>query len=189
MAIYKQDNQRVMTTKRLLHEALLKMLETQNINRISIRDLCKTAGINRTTFYNHYASQFEVLDELAESYLQSTAYTVLNEIENGKDFKDCLIQSLYYIKNHLQPVKLILNQNNYDLVSHIRISFPEFNQMVIRYLPDGLNQEQKRAFSSFVQYGALRVLEEWIFTDCVKSPEEEGQLLVSIMGTVMSNLY
>ena len=51
----KKENQRITLTKRLLQEALLLMLRDESINKISVRDLCEKAGINRTTFYNHYS--------------------------------------------------------------------------------------------------------------------------------------
>ena len=40
-------------TKRLIREALLELLKTKSIQKISVRELCDAAGINRTTFYNH----------------------------------------------------------------------------------------------------------------------------------------
>lgn len=49
-----KTNQRIAATKRSLQDALIEMLKTQNINSISIRELCLTARVNRTTFYNHY---------------------------------------------------------------------------------------------------------------------------------------
>ena len=62
MSEKKHSNQRVMLTKQLIRGALLKMLKTCNINKISILKLCQIAGINRTTFYNHYGSQYDVLN-------------------------------------------------------------------------------------------------------------------------------
>ena len=59
---------------------------------------------------------------------------------------------------------------------------PEFNQAVYRLLPDDLNAEEKKAVSIFVQYGAVRLLEEWIYHDCPRSPEDEVQLLASIVS-------
>ena len=177
-----KTNQRIAATKRSLQDALIEMLKTQNINSISIRELCQTAKVNRTTFYNHYGSQFDVLTEIAEAHLQNGYHVVVKEIESGGDFTACLIQALWYIKNHKEYVKLLINQNNYDLVSHIRLSFPEFNQAVYRLLPEDLNTEEKKAVSIFVQYGAVRLLEEWIYLDCPRSPEDEVQLLASVVS-------
>ncbi|MCA1292863.1 TetR/AcrR family transcriptional regulator [Paenibacillus sp. alder61] len=175
-------NQRVMLTKRLIREALLKMLKTTKINKISIRELCQVAGINRTTFYNHYGSQYDVLNEIADTYIQSTSFTVINDMAAGKNIDECLTQVLQYIKDNLEFAKLVLDLDNYDLLSHIKISLPQFDHMVIKHLPENLDLEEKKAIASYVQYGTVRLLKEWILSDCLKSPEEEAQLILKIAG-------
>lgn len=180
-------NQRVMLTKRLIREALLKMLKTRNINKISIRELCQVAGINRTTFYNHYGSQYDVLNEIAETYIQNTSFTVINDIAAGKNIDECLTRVLQYIKDNLEFAKLILDLDNYDLLSHITISLPQFDYMVIKHLPENLDLEEKKAIASYVQYGTVRLIKEWILSDCLKSPEEVAKLILNIAGRTMSN--
>lgn len=180
-------NQRVMLTKRLLREALLVMLKTYNINKISIRELCKVAGINRTTFYNHYGSQYDVLNEIAEMYLQSTSFTVLNDIAAGKNIDECLTLVLQYIKDNHEFAKLILDLGNYDLITHITISLPQFDHMVIKHLPENMDLEEKKAIASYVQHGTVRLLKEWVLSDCLRSPEEEAKLILYIAGRTIGN--
>jgi AcrR family transcriptional regulator len=180
-------NQRVMLTKRLIREALLEMLKIHNIRKISIRELCQVAGINRTTFYNHYGSQYDVLNEIAEMYIQNTSFAVINDIAAGKDFYECLTRVLQYIKDNLEFAKLVLDQDNYDLITHIKISLPQFDEMVIKHLPEDLDLDEKKAIASFVQHGTVRILKEWIFSDCLKSPEEEAKLILYIAGRTIGN--
>ena len=52
-----KENQRILVTKRLLGVALIKLLKEKTIHEISVRELCDKAGVNRSTFYNHYKSQ------------------------------------------------------------------------------------------------------------------------------------
>ncbi|MDS0525976.1 TetR/AcrR family transcriptional regulator [Clostridium sp. SHJSY1] len=180
-------NQRVMLTKRLIREALLEMLKIHNIRKISIRELCQVAGINRTTFYNHYGSQYDVLNEIAEMYIQNTSFAVINDIAAGKDFYECLTKVLQYIKDHLEFAKLVLDQDNYDLITHIKISLPQFDEMVIKHLPEDLDLDDKKAIASFVQHGTVRLLKEWIFSDCLKPPEEEAKLILYIAGRTIGS--
>jgi AcrR family transcriptional regulator len=175
-------NQRVLLTKRLIREALLEMLKTRKIKKISIRELCQVAGINRTTFYNHYGSQYDVLNEIAETYIQNTSFAVINDIATSKSIEECLTQVLQYMKDHLEFAKLVLVQDNYDLITHITISLPQFDQMVIEHLPEDLELDDKKAIASFVQHGTVRLLKEWIFSDCLKPPEEEAKLILYIVG-------
>ena len=61
-----KTNQRTSLTKRLMKDALLRMLEKDPIERITVAGLCREAEINRTTFYRHYQIPKQVLDEIAE---------------------------------------------------------------------------------------------------------------------------
>ena len=74
----KKENQRITLTKRLLQDALINLLRTTDISKISIRELCEKAGINRTTFYNHYGSQYDVLKELSGNFLADIEAALTN---------------------------------------------------------------------------------------------------------------
>ncbi|HCW52252.1 MAG TPA: hypothetical protein DG753_00605 [Clostridium sp.] len=182
MAVKSNGSQRVMATKSLISEALLEMLKTNSIKKISIRELCKIAGINRTTFYNHYGSQYDVLNEIAETFIQSTSFFVMNSMAEGKNIHECITEVLQYMKDNIKFAKLVLDQENYDLVKHITMSLPKFDMMIIEHLPEELDLYEKKAVASFVQYGSVRLIKEWIFSDCLKSPEEEAKMILLIAG-------
>ncbi len=48
----KQDA-RVRYTQKVLKEVLLQLLEQKPVNRITVKEVCERAGLNRTTFYTH----------------------------------------------------------------------------------------------------------------------------------------
>ena len=56
----KRENQRIMLSKRLIKESLTRLLASESIHKISVRMLCEEAGINRSTFYKYYGSQYDV---------------------------------------------------------------------------------------------------------------------------------
>ena len=45
-----KENQRITLTKRLLKESLVRLMEAKSLQKISVSELCKDAGINRATF-------------------------------------------------------------------------------------------------------------------------------------------
>ena len=105
----------------------------------------------------------------------------------GKSIDESLTHVLQYIKDNLEFVKLIISQDNYDLIANIKTSLPKFDNMVIKQLPENMDFEEKKAIASYVQYGTIRLLKEWILSDCVKSPEEEAKLIIYIAGRTISN--
>lgn len=47
--------------------AFWKLYEKKELEKISIRELCQTAGYNRTTFYVYYDDIYDLLDKAIES--------------------------------------------------------------------------------------------------------------------------
>lgn len=53
---YNKHESKYFHTAQLMDEALLNLLETKDFEYITVSQLCKKAGVNRTTFYLHYLS-------------------------------------------------------------------------------------------------------------------------------------
>lgn len=66
------DSRRVRMTKKILKDALLELMEDKHISRISIKEICELADVNRSTFYAHYDSQFDLLDEIEKDIVHET---------------------------------------------------------------------------------------------------------------------
>ena len=54
------ENQRIRITKRMLREALIRLLGKKPIEKIRVQELCQEAQINRTTFYKYYGNQYDL---------------------------------------------------------------------------------------------------------------------------------
>ena len=178
---------RVERTKKRVHEALLELLRKGDINRISIRELCSLAEINRTTFYNHYGSQYDVLNEMAEEYIRNTSLDVMNEIASCRNIAEALKEALKYMQDHLSFAQILLDAGHYDLMGYLLKYMPRFDEMVMRNLPAGIEEDEKRAIAVFTEYGAVRLLKEWIMAGCLKSPQEEAELILRIAGREIGN--
>lgn len=53
---------RIRRTRQLLQEALGKLLEKHEFEKISVQDIAEAATVNRATFYDHYADKFALLE-------------------------------------------------------------------------------------------------------------------------------
>lgn len=68
-SIKKQPDRRQIRTKRAIREALIVLMEEKPINQITISELSESADINRKTFYAHYNTVEDVLDEIEDNIL------------------------------------------------------------------------------------------------------------------------
>ena len=54
----KPESRRTQMTRRLIRTALIELMGEKTFERITIKELCERADVNRTTFYLHYSDGF-----------------------------------------------------------------------------------------------------------------------------------
>lgn len=71
---------RIVKTERLIKEAFLELRRSMPLEKIKVRDLCRKACINTSTFYHHYEDIFALSDSLENEVLKEAFDTI-----EGKD--------------------------------------------------------------------------------------------------------
>lgn len=80
--LMKNKDTRVQYTKDVLKKALLKILKIKSIDKVTVKELCDEAGINRGTFYLHYSTPNDLLLEIERDFMTenfSTFNTYMEE--------------------------------------------------------------------------------------------------------------
>ena len=106
------NDQRVKRTYRLLIRALERLLCETTLDRITIKQLCETAQIQRTTFYQHFHSMENFLDwyllQKQEEFRSCTA-----RIVTASDAHDAFLELAQSIMNYLNSneelIKSVMN--------------------------------------------------------------------------------
>ena len=60
---------RIRYTKMVIQESFAALLKERPINRITVKEICEGAEINRATFYKYYADAYDLLDKIEEQVL------------------------------------------------------------------------------------------------------------------------
>ena len=60
---------RIVKTKKAIREAFLELRQTTPLEKVKVRDICRIALINKSTFYNHYEDVFALSRELEDEAL------------------------------------------------------------------------------------------------------------------------
>ena len=99
---------RIIKTKKILFDTLIKLMKQKNFERIKISDICEEALINRSTFYSHYEDKYDLLMDLFEEH-KLTLLKELNVNENKSFSKKYLMDLLSILINHIDENKEIYN--------------------------------------------------------------------------------
>ena len=82
-----------------LDEALIALLEKKDLQYITVKEICHQAGVNRSTFYLHYETIADLLDETLEmvnqrfrSYFPQREEEVLGDM-GSREREDLVLSS------------------------------------------------------------------------------------------------
>ncbi len=67
----RDNDKRVIRTKKAIKAALFKLLETKELSSVTISELTAAANVNRRTFYTHYRNITDILDEVENDLVAS----------------------------------------------------------------------------------------------------------------------
>ena len=72
------DDRRCRKTKKAIKNALVTLAAEKDISHITVTEISQAADINRKTFYAHYASPYEVLDDIESDLIEDLNGVVIN---------------------------------------------------------------------------------------------------------------
>ena len=62
---------RVRYTKMVIKDAFISLLKEKPLNKITVKEICGLAEINRATFYKHYCDPFDLLEKMEQEILSN----------------------------------------------------------------------------------------------------------------------
>lgn len=176
------QNQRIMLTRRLLKEALLRLLESAPLDKISVTQLCQEAGVNRATFYRHYTSQEDVLQEIQQDTLDNIQsllgrFDVWGRISPwDQTFLICK-----YLWEHPREARLFLG--NSDIGSDFAeklFQCVKGRRLLECYFDPSMDAAHRELVTAFWQNGFLSVLRKWLVDGVPLKPEDVAELILQI---------
>ena len=179
----KKENQRITLTKRMLQEGLLKLLETKNLDKISVTELCRESGINRATFYNHYSSPQDLLTDL-ESRLTDELHQIIGDPQTIDEISRRLEDACAYLKEHARYVITLYRCHaDTDLADIFSELNRNFHRESIRLKNrTSMDTDSIHLVSTFICSGSYHLIREWLVKDIQKSPKEISDMLIHIIN-------
>lgn len=71
-----KNDARVRYTRRMIKESFLSLLRENPVNKITVKEVCEAAGINRATFYSHYSDCFALMESIEQRLLDDFAQSL-----------------------------------------------------------------------------------------------------------------
>lgn len=174
----RKENQRVAITKRLIKEALLRLLKKRHISKISICELCQEAEINRTTFYRHYQTTRDVLQEIA--FDQIGMFPECSASAKGTQvMKEYVTQLCEFTYDRKDMVKIFIqNDTEIDFFGIFQTISQRFlGERTILYRGKTVDHDTLCLMNAFFSSGISALISQWLMENISKTPEEIANLV------------
>lgn len=97
---------RVRYTRRMIKESFLSLLREKPVNKITVKEVCEAAGINRATFYSHYSDCFALMESIEQRLLDDFAQS-LGRI--GVFDASLLVEAIYeMVEQHGEACRVLI---------------------------------------------------------------------------------
>ena len=167
----KTDGRRVKMTKMLLKNALIDIMKTKSIHLISIKEICQEADVNRSTFYRHYNTQYDLYDEIIEDI----AADIGGIYQDDFTTVDFLTKVLEYIESKRDTFLVILSDNG-------KVSLGEaFVLFTGRFIDHNNTSELVNYVMGFVAAGFTSTIWTWLNKENRRPASEVARMLHNLM--------
>lgn len=186
----KKEDRRVRMTKRVIKDSLIELMSVYPISKISVKMLCETADINRSTFYAHYKDQHDLLKKIQQEVVAEIRQYIIHKYFTQHYQEVALpsiMQVLHYAKENQSLLKVLLSENsdssfqNELLILAKEKSREEFSET--SPIP------QQKYLEIFEIAGIVSIIREWLNNDCEGEVTDMAELVTKLLFHGIGSFY
>lgn len=165
-----KNNKRRRESVEKIEKVFVELLQTLELNKIRVSDICKKAKINRSTFYANFADIYELAEKVRERLEEDVASLYQEEIRQGFNSNDYL-----RLFRHIKDNQLFYR-------TYFKLGYDSSYE--IREYDTG--QAEEYFDNHFISYhmeffksGLNAIVKMWLADGCRETPEEMEQIIRS----------
>lgn len=170
-------DRRVLYTKMFLKESLLELMKEKPIDKITPTELCRHAGINRNTFYKHYYTTRDLLQEIEEEFSAQLVESI-GEILQQDNIQHLLQEICSIVLEKKEFCKVLFSANGdaafmQDVIMLGKgLILENWERMGVQ-----LSDEKMEIVFSFIINGSVAIMRSWAANDMLIPPAEIADLI------------
>ena len=160
-----KNNKRKRDSIDKIEKSFINMLQKKEINQISVTDICKDTGLNRSTFYANYLDIYDLADKLREKL----------EKDFESHFSENTARDAITMFSHIY-------ENQIFYKTYFKLGYDEKHQP---YIYDTTRAEKDfkgkniKYHIEFFKNGLNSIIKMWLNDGCKETPEEMAEILES----------
>lgn len=179
-------------TKRALATSLKKLLSQKELTKISIKDITDDCGIQRQTFYYHFADVYDLIEWI---YTNEVIKPIIHDKDTYEKWQEGFLSIFNYVLENKDFVK-----NTYNSISRKYVNkfiYEQTDKLLKNVIDEEAEKEnikvkdENKAFiATFYRYSFVGIIRNWIEKGMKESPKEIIEKLSKILnGSFKKALY
>ena len=167
----KPNNRRRRDSQDKIEKAFIELIQSRNVEEVTVTDICNITGLNRSTFYANYLDVYDLVDKLKIKMIQDF-FEVYKDKTINKYHSYNFLKLFYHIKE---------NQLFYKTYFKLNLDLTDS----VKYI-DAQEVERFHANSKYIEYhieffkaGLNAIIKKWLNNNCKESPEEMAEIITS----------
>lgn len=171
-----KSDRRVKYTLMVIRQSFVKLLMQKPISKITIKEICEDADINRATFYAHFQDQYDLLHQIETGIIDDINQYLIN-YDVSRVPAQMLDKIFEYIKENAEIFKLLLLSSNADI---------QFQQEITKIIGQqhfsamAADKEDSEYVFLFFANGAIGLIVKWLKDDMKKPVSEMSNLILKL---------
>ncbi|BCN30776.1 TetR/AcrR family transcriptional regulator [Anaeromicropila herbilytica] len=176
----KKVDRRVIYTKMVIKESFIKLLQQKPISKITIKEICEVADINRATFYSHYTDQYDLFQQIETGIIDEINHYISSyNLTDPSDAPiEMIIKILEFVKNNSEIFNLLLNNGDIRFQKEITNIIGQQH-----FIPMNLDKESTREdeyIFLFFANGCIGIIKKWLMDGMEKPIREIAELMLKL---------
>ncbi len=163
-----KNNKRRQASRQRIESVFIELLQTKEIEDITVSDICKKTELNRSTFYANYEDIYDLADKIRDGLEAQVAALYEGELASKLHSSDWL-KLLCHIKNNQLFYKTYFKLG-YDKQTNVSV---EQIAEIYKHFPE----KHIEYHIEFFKAGFNAIVKRWLSNNCKESPEEISQIL------------
>ena len=174
-----REDKRIRRTKKLLRQALTRLMQQKDFQSITVTDVVREADINRGTFYAHYRDVYDLREKIESEMIADFRGMIYDiHLNGGGSLHPVLMRAVDYLEENREIVTTL-----------VRVSGAEgFSKKLIHVIEECRMESvpcrgvEDVYVARFIATGVVGMLERWV-AESQPLPKNE---LIALMEHILS---
>lgn len=175
----------------MIRNSFLTLLKEKPMQRITVREICEKAQINRSTFYAYYIDVYDLLKRIEQDLLDEFGKSLLMEITSWRDLSAIgICKNIFKVlERNIMLCEVLLGPNgDYNAIEKcIDLGKTFFMKPYIERYPT-INPSLLESYYVFVSSGAVSLLKDWLINKKNISSDVMAQQIGSMIDVTLGDL-